>query len=252
MTAVFDWCKAHGHFTGENPASGIKRGLPMVKASDAHHAALPWADLPAFATDLQAREGVSARCLSFIILTACRSNEARGARWAEIDLQDQTWTIPGERTKTGKPHTVPLCAEALQVLREVEGLDRDLVFPTAKRGPGGKGAPMSDMVFKALFVRMGREGITAHGFRSTFRDWASEHAHADRMVAEAALAHVLPPVERAYARSDLLARRRLLMDQWGAFTALPRQVGPDMLRPGDVLKDRAEAAPGEVPHVRRT
>lgn len=227
IAAIFDWCRAHGHIVGENPSAGIKKGLPVVKVSEAHHAALPWSDLPAFAADLQTREGISARLLSFVILTACRSNEGRGARWAEIDLRERTWTIPGNRTKTGRPHVVPLCPEALQVLREVEGLDGDLIFPTAKRGPDGKARPMSDMVFKALFIRMGKTEITAHGFRSSFRDWCSEYAHADRTVAEAALAHVLPAVERAYARSDLLERRRDLMNQWGAFTMLPRQFGPD-------------------------
>ena len=237
MSAIFDWARAHGHYAGENPAAGIKKGLPVVKASDAHHTALPWQDLPAFMLDLQAREGVSARCLSWIILTACRSNEARGARWAEVDLQARVWTIPGDRTKTGKAHAVPLCPEALQVLREVWGLDRDLIFPTAKRGADGKAGPMSDMVFKALFIRMGRDGITAHGFRSTFRDWSSEAAHADRAVAEAALAHVLPPTERAYARSDLLARRRELMALWGAYTGLPRQIGPGIADDTEPPKD---------------
>jgi integrase len=173
-------------------------------------------DLPMLMEALSEREGVSARCLEFIILTAARSGEARGARWEEIDLDKQVWTVPGERMKRGLAHRVPLSDEAVIVLRKVEGLDGDLVFPSAQRDKSGGSKPQSVMVFKALTKRMGRDGFTTHGFRSTFRDWASESARADREVAEAALSHATgTAVERAYARSDLFERRRELMDAWG-------------------------------------
>ena len=170
--------------------------------------------------ELSAREGLSARCLEFIILTAARSIEARGARWAEIDGKRQVWTVPAERMKRGVAYRVPLSPQAFAVLEKVEGLDADLVFPSPQRGKDGKARPMADMVFKSLFLRRKREGFTTHGFRSSFRDWASESAHAEREVAEAALAHAVGnEVERVYARSDLFERRRKLMDAWGRFCA---------------------------------
>ncbi len=166
----------------------------------------------------QSVEGVSARTLEFIILTASRSGEARGARWSEFDFDEKVWTVPGSRMKRGLPHRVPLSPEALAVLEQVRGLDDDIVFPSAKRDKAGKARDQSVMVFKALFGRMNRDGFTTHGFRSTFRDWCSESAHADREVAEAALSHASGnEVERAYARSDLFERRRALMDAWGRY-----------------------------------
>lgn len=166
--------------------------------------------------DLALREGVSARTLEFLILTATRSGEARGARWSEIE--GNVWTIPGERMKRGVPHRVPLSAEALTVLERAKELDGDLIFPSRTPGKSGEAKPQSVMVFKALLKRMGRDGFTVHGFRSTFRDWCSESAHAEREVAEAALSHATGnEVERAYARSDLFERRRALMDAWSRY-----------------------------------
>ncbi len=220
ISAVFDWAKGAGHYPHENPVNGLKKALPKVKASDSHMAALPWSDVPGFMIDLAGREGVSARTLEFIILTAVRSGEARGARWSEIDLTARTWTIPGERMKRGVPHRVPLSAEALAVLAKVKGLDPELVFPSPNRDKDGNGQAQSDMVFKALYKRMSREGFTTHGFRSSFRDWCSESAHAEREIAEAALAHATGnSTERAYARSDLFERRRKLMERWGQYLA---------------------------------
>lgn len=220
LGAIFDWAKGAGHFPHENPINGLKKALPFVKSSDNHMAALPWEAVPAFMHDLSSREGVSARTLEFIILTATRSGEARGARWDEIDLSAKVWTVPAERMKRGVPHRVPLSDEAIAVLKKVEGLDKELVFPSAYKAPDGSAKAQSDMVFKALYKRMGREGFTTHGFRSSFRDWCSESAHADREIAEAALAHATGnSVERAYARSDLFERRRSLMALWGQFAA---------------------------------
>lgn len=220
IAATFDWAKGHGHFDGTNPVDGVERALPLVKAKPDHHDAMAYADLPGFAKALAEREGTSARCLEFIIHTATRSGEARGARWAEVDLKAGVWTIPAERMKARQEHRFPLSPAALSVLAKVKGLDTDLIFPSAQRGEDGKAKVQSDMVFKALFTRMKVEGITTHGFRSTFRDWAAEVARAEREVAEACLAHqVGNAVERAYARSDLFDRRRELMDQWSAFVA---------------------------------
>lgn len=219
LASVFDWAKGAGHYPGENPVTGVKKALPKVEAEVEHMAALPWRDLPAFMAQLADREAVSARCLEFLILTCLRSNEVRGARWSEIDMETGVWSIPKERMKGRKRgHRVPLAAEALAVLEKVRGLDPDIVFPSPTRGASGKARPLSVMAFKPLLDRMGVEGVTVHGFRSCFRDWASESAKADRDVSEAALAHVTGgQVERAYARSDLFDRRRHLMDAWSRF-----------------------------------
>ncbi len=218
ISNVFDWAKGAGHYPGENPANGLNKALPNVRLAPEHMAALPWSEIPEFMRELSERQAVSARALSFLILTATRSKELRGARWSEID--GNVWTIPGERMKAGTEHRVPLCPTARGILSSVNGLGDELVFPSfSKRRPDVE-RPLSDTVFKALMDRMGRTGLTAHGFRSTFRDWCGESAHADREVAEAALAHTFgSKVERAYARSDLFERRRSLMDTWGRYCA---------------------------------
>ena len=139
-------------------------------------------------------------------------------RWAEIE--GDVWTVPAERMKRDLAHRVPLSPEALRVIERMRGLGDELVFPAIQRGPGGRDKVQSENVFRALFARMGRAGMTAHGFRSTFRDWCSEAAHAPRDVAEAALAHATgDTTERAYARSDLFERRRALMGKWETFVA---------------------------------
>lgn len=218
LGTIFDWAKGAGHYPNENPVNGLKKALPKVKPSNEHLAALDWRELPAFVSELREREGLSARTLEFIILTAARSGEARGARWSEID--GNVWTVPGERMKRGVPHRVPLAPEALAVLEQVQGLDEEYVFPSAHRANDGGAKPQSNMVFKSLLNRMGREGFTVHGFRSSFRDWCSESAHAAREVAEVALSHTTgDQVERAYARSDLFERRRTLMDSWGRYVS---------------------------------
>lgn len=196
--------------------NGVARVLPPVKKRAEHMPSMPWVEVPTFFADLGEREGVSARCLAFLILTCVRSGEARGARWTEI--QGNVWEIPAERMKAGGTHRVPLCEGALTVLGSVRGLDDDLIFPSVQRDPKRRARHMSDAVFKRLQDRMARDGFTTHGFRSSFRDWCSESAHADREVAEAALAHSFGnKVEQAYARSDLFERRRGLMDAWGRF-----------------------------------
>lgn len=150
-----------------------------------------------------------------MILTACRTGEVIGARWAEIE--GDVWTVPGERMKSGRPHRVPLTDPALAILDALRGLDPMHVFPG-----GGRGKPLSNAAMTALMKRMGHGGITVHGFRSSFRDWAAEQTAFPHEVAEAALAHVLADkVEAAYRRSDLFERRRRLMAAWAGFVAMP-------------------------------
>lgn len=218
IASVFDWAIGAGHYEGANPVDGaLARALPKPQKAPEHHAALPWRDLPVFMQELGQRDATAARCLAFVILTASRSNEARGARWSEIDEATSTWTVPAERMKGGRAHRVPLSEAALQVLEGVRGMDSDLVFPSPVPGKDRQPRSLSINAFRPLLERMGVEGLTTHGFRSTFRDWCAESAHADRAVAEAALAHKVGGVEGAYFRSDLLERRRELMAAWGRF-----------------------------------
>ena len=216
ISTVFDWAKGHGHYVGENPVAGVESALPTVRVRQEHMPSMPWRELPNFMSRLAQREGVSARALEFLILTCCRSGEVRGAKWSEI--QNDVWEIPGDRMKTGLPHRVPITGPARAVLDAVAGVDPEYVFPSLQPASQGRSRPMSDTVFRALTDRMGQTGFTTHGFRSTFRDWCSESARADREVAEAALAHSIGnKVEKAYARSDLFDRRRELMDAWARY-----------------------------------
>ncbi|KAA9010176.1 DUF4102 domain-containing protein [Histidinibacterium aquaticum] len=214
---VFSWAIAAGHYSNANPVNrDLVSGLPKVRRRTKHRPALPWQELPDFMDDLSKREGMSAFTLKFLILTACRSWEVRGAEWSEFS--GSIWTVPPERMKRDIPHRVPLSNEALAVVEELKGLDDRYVFPAITRDEAGKAKPQSVNVFGSLLDRMKVEGVTAHGFRSTFRDWASEYARVDREVAEAALSHATGnEVERAYARSDLFLRRVELMEQWGKF-----------------------------------
>lgn len=218
LSTIFDWAKGAGHYPHENPVNGVRKALPVVRHVATHIPAMPWKETPTFMQELSKRESVSARTLEFIILTAVRSGETRGARWSEFDLNEGTWTIPGQRMKRGIPHRVPLSDHALALLEFVKPLDNEWVFPSNQLGKDSLARPQSVTVFKSLFKRMGCEGFTVHGFRSTFRDWCSEYARADREVAEAALAHSTgSQAERAYARSDLFERRRALMVKWSDF-----------------------------------
>jgi len=204
MEAVLDWAKVSGFRNGENPARW--RGhldhllpAPSKVRRVRHHPALPYVDIPEFMEALRARNGISARALEFVILTAARSGEARGAFWDEIDLGARMWIIPVQRMKGGKEHRVPLSDRALAILKEMQGLrQNDLVFPGSKQG-----RPLSDMSLLMLLREL-RPGITTHGFRSTFKDWAAECTNTPNFVSEAALAHVVADkVEAAYRRADL-------------------------------------------------
>ena len=243
LSTIFDWAKVANHYPHENPVNGVKKALGTVNAKAAHMESMPWPELPAFMKELATREGVSARTLEFVILTAMRSGEVRGTRWDEIDLKKKVWTVPGERMKRRIPHSVPLSDPACAVLERMKGMDDKLVFhmQTTKTG---KGRVQSVNVFQALFKRMDRDGFTTHGFRSTFRDWCSEYAHAEREVAEAALSHATgTAVERAYARSDLFDRRRSLMDQWGDYATgtKPAQTSKHSVTTAE--REESESAP---------
>jgi integrase len=214
IEAVLDAAKSKGHRTGENPAAwagNLAHLLPKRQASQEHHAALAYVDLPAFMTRLRGQAGLGALALKFTILTAARSGEVRGATWPEIDFETKLWTVPGSRMKTGRDHRVPLSDRAVAILQQVKPLGGDLVFP------GSRGKPMSDMAL-AMTLRRMNVNATAHGFRSSFRDWAGDQTTFQREVIEAALAHVIgDKAEQAYRRGDALEKRRSLMTAWGRF-----------------------------------
>ena len=213
LERIIGWAIAMGHRSDASPAGmEIVRHLlpPIGKVRRVeHHVAVPWAEVPALVAELQKRESVSAKSLTFTILTAVRTGEVIGARWDEIDLSARTWTIPAERTKAGREHRVPLSDAAVAVLESVDGDRNGYVFPGPKLG-----RPLSNMAMLQLLRKMRGDGSTVHGFRSSFRDWCGERG-VPREVAEAALAHVVQnKAEAAYARSDLLERRRSLMEEW--------------------------------------
>lgn len=212
---VLDVAKSKGLRSGENPVTAIKDAqvLPKVKAKPKHHMAMHWRDAPTFYADLVAQKAMSARALMFTCLTGSRTGEVLGLRWQELDFEERLWTCPAKRMKTGEDHRVPLTDEMLAIIEPLKPMQSLYVFEGQKRHH-----PLSNMSMLMLLRRMKVEGVTVHGFRSTFRDWAAEEAHAPREVAEKSLAHTVgSDVERAYARSDLLDKRRELMRMWSRF-----------------------------------
>lgn len=212
---VLDVAKSKGFRDGENPVTAIKDAqvLPKVVKKPKHHAAMKWQDVPALFEELQHRNAMAAKALMFTCLTGARTGEVLGMRWAELDFEARLWTCPAARMKTSEQHRVPLTVEMLKIIDPLRVISSDYVFEGQKRHQ-----PLSNMAMLMLLRRMKIEDVTVHGFRSTFRDWASEVANAPREVAEMSLAHkVGTDVERAYARSDLLDRRRELMEQWSQF-----------------------------------
>ena len=216
MRTVFLWGMAHG-FMGTNPAGeAIDGALPPMPKVKAHLRALPYQEVRAALEAVQlSQASVSAKlCFRFLVLTAARSGEARGATWVEIDLHGQEWRIPAQRMKAGMEHRVPLSSQALDLLREASALrdETGLVFPS----PLKLGSPLSDMTLTKVLRSVGlAERATVHGFRSSFKNWTLEQTDTPWAVSEAALAHFLGnATEQAYARSDLFERRRALMQLW--------------------------------------
>lgn len=231
IEAVLDYATARGWRTGENPArwrGHLDNLLPARSkvAKVEHHSALPWREIGEFMASLAEEQGVSALALRFAILTAARTGEVIGARWTEIDMQSAVWTIPAHRMKAAREHRVPLSDGALVVLRDAAMLmtrheQQAFVFP------GGRtGKPLSSMALLMLLRRLQRADLTAHGFRSTFRDWCAEATNYPREAAEAALAHTLrDKTEAAYQRGDLMEKRRRLMQEWSTFCSKPATTG---------------------------
>ncbi len=213
---VLDWAQASGYRTGENPVAGVTRGLPRQANSREHHAALPFAAVPGFITALRAsNEGAIAKlAFEFLIHTAGRTSEVLNVAWTEVDEAEALWIVPGSRMKAGREHRVPLTGATVQILAQARAFagDSPYIFPGRSAGK-----PLSNMALLMALRRMKVE-TTAHGFRSSFRDWAAETTNIPREVAEMALAHTVEnKVEAAYRRGDLLQRRRELMELWSGF-----------------------------------
>lgn len=231
IESVLDWATVRGYREGGNPARWKGHldklmAMPGKIKNVEHHAALPYVDIGAFWLALQQHEGMGALALQFTILTAARSGEVRGASWSEIDLTKKVWKIPASRMKMKREHRVPLTDEAVKLLNvgtRIAGTD--LLFPN------NKGTALSDMTLTAVIRRMGRAGqVTPHGFRSTFRDWASERTNYPRDVCEMALAHAIgDKVEAAYRRGELIEKRSRLMRDWAKFINTAPAVGDNVV-----------------------
>ncbi|MFL5333357.1 MAG: tyrosine-type recombinase/integrase [Geminicoccaceae bacterium] len=243
IEAVLDYAKALDLRSGENAArwkGNLDHLLPApskVKQVE-HHAALDWRKVPAFMEELAKRVGSAAKALAFAILTAARSGEVRGMTWGEVDDANSSWNVPAARMKAGKEHRVPL-TPAARALLGGRGASSALVFPAR----ADTTMPLSDMTLAAVLKRTGYGDLTVHGFRSSFRDWAREATGHPREVAEEALEHGLKDkAEAAYARGDLIVKRRLLMQDWAAFLAQPAAQVIDIsinVSAAESLRDRA-------------
>jgi integrase len=226
---ILDWCGVRGYRSGENPArwrGHLEHLLPARGKiqKTVHHAALPYGELPALMLALTAQEGVAAKALQFTILTAARTGEVLGATWDEIDFGNALWKIPGVRMKNGKPHTQPLSDRALEILR---GLPRET--DNAAVFIGSNRAHVSSSAMPRLLERMGRTDIVVHGFRASFKTWAGERTRFASEIIEMSLAHTVGnAVEQAYQRSELLDKRRRLMQAWATYCST---------RPADAAKE---------------
>ena len=218
IEAVLDAARVQGLCSGENPArwrGHLDKLLPKPrKLASGHHAAMPYAEVPAFLASLGESPAIGAMALAFLILTAARTGEAIGARWSEIDLAAKVWTVPSARMKAGREHRVPLSTSTLAILEKLaEAKPGDFVFPGQRLDH-----PLSSMALEMVLRRMNVRHVTVHGFRSAFRDWAGDCTGFPRELAEAALAHVAgDATERAYRRGDALEKRRELMEAWARY-----------------------------------
>jgi integrase len=238
VEAVLDWATVSGFRKGENPArwSGhLEHKLtdPAKLKNVVNLPALPHKEIASFLVDLRKQPGVAARAMEFMILTAARTGEVRGAVWPEIDVEEKAWLIPAERMKMKREHRVPLCDRAVAILTEMkqhQAPEQPFVFPGGKKG---KALPNGALL--ALLKRMERTDITPHGFRSTFRDWASDCTSYPHEVQEMALAHLIKnKAEAAYRRGDLFDKRRQMMADWERYC--------ETRTPGKVMSIMAAAA----------
>jgi integrase len=228
LQAIIDWAKARNLRSGDNPAAwrGHLDKLLTRKTAPTHLAALPYADIGQFVAELRKCEGIPARALEFLVLTAARSGEVIGATWDEINFDAKTWTVPKHRMKGAREHRVPLSSAAITLLRALPR-EGQYVFIGARAG-----RPISPMAMMMVLKRVGCTA-TVHGFRSTFRDWAAETTAYPNFVVEMALAHKIPSaVEASYRRGDLFEKRARLMMDWAIYC------------------DRASTAVGEVVALR--
>lgn len=216
IESVLDYAAARKLRSGDNPArwrGHLDKLLSKPSKLKRHHPALPHSEIGAFVAELSAQEGIAPRAFELAILTAARTGEVVRARWQEFDLDAAVWTIPGERMKAGKEHRIPLAPRAVEILRAMEAHEdgpASWVFAGMREGQH-----LSTGAFRAVLQRMKRTDITAHGFRSTFRDWAAEETAFPREVIEHAMAHQLKDkAEAAYHRGDLFKKRRKLMEAW--------------------------------------
>jgi integrase len=224
IEVILDWARVRGYRSGENPArwrGNLDHLLPARSKvrKVKHHAALPYPEIGRFMQDLRHVEGTSAAALEFLILTVARTSEVIYARWPEFNLKNEIWIVPSERIKSGREHRVPLSSAAIAALRRMQESKEKYVFP-------GRSAdtPLSNMSLLMTLGRMNRGNITAHGFRSTFRDWAAERSNFPGEVVEMALAHAVEDkTEAAYRRGDLLDKRRKLMEAWARFCVTVRE-----------------------------
>jgi len=213
IALVLDWAAARDLRPHDNPAR--RKLLPARKKAVQHFTALDYRALPAFMEELRQEPELSARALELMILCASRPSEALGAKWAEFDLDEAVWVVAGERMKSGRPHRVPLSGRAVSLLGELHR-DGEFVFP-------GRSGPLTRWATKFLLERMGHSEVaSAHGFRASFKTWASEQTSFPRELIEVCLAHsVGDAAEQAYARGDMLARRRQLMEHWAEYCSKP-------------------------------
>ena len=223
IETVLDAATARELRSGENPArwrGHLAHILPKrSRLTRGHHKAMPYADVPAFMERLRGRNAMAALALEFTILTAARTGEVIGATWAEIDLERKVWTVPARRMKAGKEHRVPLSPRAIEIIEQAKLMGTSHVFA------GERGGKLSAMAVAMLLRRMGTD-VTAHGFRSSFRDWSAECTAFPHEVCEMALAHAVEnKVERAYRRGDLFEKRARLMADWADYCSKGASTG---------------------------
>ena len=227
IESILAWATVRQYRTGDNPAAWAKHLSEVLPNGNGvpqeHHAALPFAEVPAFVAALRTSTVVAARALEFLILTATRSGEVLGAKWGEISLDEGTWTVPATRMKAGREHRIPLSPAAVALLKGLYTEDgNNHVFI------GGGGGALAQDAMRRVMLQMNREA-TVHGFRSAFRDWCGEQTAFPHDVAEAALAHSRGAVERAYARGDLFIKRRKLMEAWASYCSTPAKASADVV-----------------------